>query len=84
MTEFKFEQPSEPCREPAHGDIAIVYLPVRVLFTHSDKIVADRDEEGNILEYRSGLVMRIMEEKEIPYVNDKVEAILGNTKLIDQ
>lgn len=82
MTEFKFEQPSGPCREPAHGDLAIVYLPVRVLFTHSDKIVADIDEEGNILEYRSGLVMRVMEEKEIPYVNQNVDAIIANTFIL--
>lgn len=80
MSEIKWQKPTEPNLEPAHGDIAVVWLPIKVLFTHSDKIVSDVDEDGTPLEYRSGLVMQpVYKTFEVPYVDQKVECVLFNT-----
>ena len=62
---------------PIENDIAIVHLPVMVKFRHSDTIVEDIDEYGNVLSYGSGLIMELLEQKPIVYFGQKV-MILGN------
>jgi len=42
------------------GDIRMVYLPVKVIFEWSDKIVSDHDHpESDWVEYTSGYIMKV-------------------------
>lgn len=52
---------------PIHGDLALVNLPVKVLFEFTDKIVTEWDEEGHPLEYTDGFVMKVLEGQSFVY-----------------
>jgi hypothetical protein len=59
----------KPPVPPVHGEIAIVHLPVRVVFLWSDKIVEEVDENNNPVEYRSGFIMQHLSENTWVYDN---------------
>lgn len=61
-TDFIFNELKKQTKDHIHnGDIRIVNLPVKVMFSWSDKIIADYDSETDtVLEYTSGYVMTIL------------------------
>ncbi len=50
-------------RPIADGDLRRLTLEVDCIFHWSDKIVADADEDGNVLEYTSGYIMTVVTDK---------------------
>lgn len=56
---------------PLAGELAVVNLPVNVVFEWSDKLIddCDYDEEGNVIEssitYKSGFIMNILPQRVI-------------------
>ena len=59
--EFNWYQPDRPkITEPTKNMIALVNLPVKVFFEWQAKIAADWDEDGNVLDYVSGYVMKVL------------------------
>lgn len=61
MEDFKWNELKDHIQgNPVEGEIAIVNLPVKVYFEWSDKIVEDVDEFNNPVEFREGLVMKVM------------------------
>ena len=70
-----FERPEKIDGPPVEGEIAIVELPVKVIFEWSDKIVADVDEFDNPVEFKSGYIMRIIGNQSFVYNNEKRQAL---------
>lgn len=61
----------EPKKEVEDGDIRLVNLPVKVVCQWSDKIVDDVDDEGNILSYKSGIIMKPLYYEDHVYSNQE-------------
>ncbi len=78
--EFKWAEMKAPMQGgPITGEIAIVNLPVKVLFEWSDKIVEDVDEENNPVSYKSGYLMRVIPDQTFVYENEKrITCYYGN------
>lgn len=65
---FKWELPSKPSNAPpVNGEVAIVDIPVKVLFQWSDKIIIDHDEETGEIEYGEGFVMTVLPDQKFVY-----------------
>lgn len=56
---------------PVEGEMAIVELPVNVIFEWSDKIVADVDENNEPIEFTSGWLMKVVTPQTFVYYNEK-------------
>jgi len=55
------------------GDIAIVSLPVKVLFEWSNEIIDDYDDETNtITEYKSGYIMKVFPNQKFIYKDNPI------------
>ena len=69
-TPKKFKWDLKPITQPviSNMDLRIVSLPVKAVFEHSDKIIADYDHETDtVLEYTSGYVMKVVPNQEFVY-----------------
>jgi hypothetical protein len=53
--------------EPVAGEVAIVNLPVKVVFVWRDDIVEDVDEHNNPVSYRSGYAMEYVDSPNYVY-----------------
>jgi hypothetical protein len=66
-------------KEIGEGDLREVNLNVKVLFEWSDNIITDYNSEtGEILEYTSGYIMKIIPNQEFFY-NGEHTVFLGQT-----
>jgi hypothetical protein len=71
MTDFKFHEPYLPKQGgPVPGEVAIVTLPVQVVFVWSDRIVEDVDEGNNPVSYTEGFVMEVIGAQTFVYKNE--------------
>lgn len=59
--DFKWDEQKPIRKDIQDNDVAIVYIPVKMHFKYSDKIVDDIDEEGNTLSFKEGFLMNIAE-----------------------
>lgn len=67
--DFEWHEPRGLIKDikPITGEIAIVNIPVQVLFEWSDKIVADVDENDNPVEYKEGYIMKVLPNQSFVY-----------------
>lgn len=65
---------------PKENDMAIVNIPVKVIFEKRDDIVVDVDDEGKPCEFKTGLVMQVVNEQGIVY-NGEPALFLGNVMI---
>ncbi len=82
MEEFKWEEEQFNKRgKPIAGDIAVVTIPVKVIFEWSDKIIKDHDyPKSDWVEYTSGLVMRVLPQT-VVYNNENIEMHLHQVQI---
>lgn len=80
--EFNTEE-RKPIGPPISGELAVVNLPVNVVFEFSDKLIddCDYDEDGNVIEasitYKSGFIMNILPQRLI--YNGEARITVGHT-----
>lgn len=74
MSDYKFHEMEKPTQgPPVQNELAVVNLPVSVVFEWSDKIIEDADYtiDGQIIEssiiYKSGWVMQVLPGQRVVY-----------------
>ena len=73
---FKWELPKLPARdEVCSGDIRKVLLEVTVVCEYSNEIPDEIDEEGEILSYKEGYIMRPIPNQKFLYRGERTQFI---------
>lgn len=70
--EFNWAELKTPNKgAPVPGEIAIVNIPVKVVFVWSDRIVDEVDENNNPTSYKEGFVMEVLGPQTVVYNGEK-------------
>jgi len=60
---------------PIHNEIAIVNIPVKVLFKFSDNIVVDVDDHDEPVEFTSGYIMHVLPNQKFVFNNHERQTV---------
>lgn len=80
MTDIKWAEYPKMTQTISEGTLAIVNLPVEVVFMWSDKIVSYYDEDTEVYEYTSGYVMHVVGSPKFVYKDHSV-TIMGSVAI---